>query len=67
MAIDWPHPEPLALINGIEWKIDQKEEAMNAKYRIHRLDLSMTTGQGKPEPFRNCLEGEILRSLPMCP
>lgn len=37
---------------------------MNAKYRVHRFDLRMTTDQSKLEQFLNSLEGQIVAIIP---
>lgn len=34
------------------------------KYRVHRLNLSMTGDQSKLEQFLNSLEGEIVSIIP---
>ena len=34
------------------------------KYRVHRLDLRMTSDQSKLEQFLNSLEGEIVAIIP---
>jgi hypothetical protein len=37
---------------------------MQAKYRVHRFDLKMTSDQSKLEQFLNSLEGEIIAIIP---
>lgn len=34
------------------------------KYRVHRLNLKMTSDQGKLEQFLNSLEGEVVAIIP---
>ena len=34
------------------------------KYKVHRFDLKMTTGQGQLEQFLNSLQGEIVAIIP---
>lgn len=34
------------------------------KYKVHRFDLKMTTGQGELEQFLNSLTGEIIAIIP---
>ena len=34
------------------------------KYRVHRLDVSMTTGQDQLEQFLNNLDGEVEAIIP---
>jgi len=34
------------------------------KYRVHRLDVSMTTGQDQLEEFLNNLDGEVEAIMP---
>ena len=34
------------------------------KYRVHRFNLSMTTGQHKLEQYLNDLEGEVVAIIP---
>jgi hypothetical protein len=39
-------------------------ENMEAKYRVHRLDIKMTSDQIKLEQFLNSLEGEVVAIIP---
>ena len=34
------------------------------KYRVHRLDIKMTSDQSKLEQFLNSLEGEVVAIVP---
>ena len=34
------------------------------KYRVHRLDVKMTSDQSKLEQFLNSLEGEVVGIIP---
>ena len=34
------------------------------KYRVHRLDIKMTSDQSKLEQFLNSLEGEVVAIIP---
>jgi hypothetical protein len=34
------------------------------KYRVHRVDLKMTSDQSKFEQFLNSLEGEVIAIVP---
>jgi hypothetical protein len=42
----------------------RRREAEVMKYRVHRLDIRMTAGQGQLEQFLNGLEGEIVAIIP---
>jgi hypothetical protein len=37
---------------------------MVAKYRIHRLDIRMTSEESRLEQFLNSLEGEVVAIIP---
>ena len=39
-------------------------ERMKTRYRVHRLDIKMTTDQTKLEQFLNSLEGEVVEIIP---
>ena len=39
-------------------------ERMKAKYRVHRLEIKMTSDQTKLEQFLNSLEGEVVAIIP---
>ena len=34
------------------------------KYRVHRFDISMTSGQSQLEQFLNSLQGEVVAIIP---
>jgi len=37
---------------------------MEAKYRVHRFDIKMTSDQSKLEQFLNGLEGKVVAIIP---
>jgi len=37
---------------------------MKTKYRVHRLEIKMTSDQTKLEQFLNSLEGEVVAIIP---
>jgi hypothetical protein len=37
---------------------------MKARYKVHRVDIRMRTGQDKFEQFLNNLEGEVVAVIP---
>jgi len=37
---------------------------MKARYRVHRFDIKMASGQTKLEQFLNNLEGEVVAMIP---
>jgi len=39
-------------------------ERMKTKYRVHRLEIKMTSDQTKLEQFLNSLEGEVVAIIP---
>jgi len=39
-------------------------ERMKTKYKVHKLDIKMTTDQSKLEQFLNSLEGEVTAIIP---
>jgi len=43
-------------------RVHNKEYKM--KYRVHRFDLKMTTGQGNLEQFLNSLHGDVAAIIP---
>lgn len=45
-------------------RIMQGKEEYTMKYRVHRLDISMTRDQLKLEQFLNSLEGEVVTIIP---
>ena len=45
-------------------RIMQGKEECTMKYRVHRLDISMTRDQLKLEQFLNSLDGEVVAIIP---